>query len=146
MKDRFAIRRLFGLVMMFSLLVAQGCVSVEPQKEATFTNTVWSLKQLGVDPIPDAGSTTEPHLIFLDDGRVSGYGGCNRFSGRYGTVDDSFRFLEMAATKRACAGDSIEPSFLAAMKATMALRFEDGNLSLLDDQGRPLAVFRAFES
>lgn len=138
------------IFVLMSFLLLSACTTVVQEGEsanpaATFTNTVWILQQLSGQTVAVDDARRMPRVIFLDDNRVNGFGGCNAFSGRYGTVSGQFRFLEMAATQESCANKDLEDRFFAAMKATRALELKARQLLLQDAAGVTDARFGAVE-
>jgi heat shock protein HslJ len=74
-------RRAFNLAALFALLLAFGCAATKkdpPPKP--FAGTRWQV----VLELPLAGE--QPYMRF-GDGRVEGFGGCNKFQARF--VQDS---------------------------------------------------------
>ncbi len=65
----------------------------------------------GVDP------RLLPRLEFVREGRLSGYTGCNIFSGAWKMQGDEVRVGGLAMTKRLCLGEEgqVEKRFLAAI-------------------------------
>jgi heat shock protein HslJ len=59
----------------------------------------WLLEDLGGRGVMDMVQTT---IVFDDEGRVSGNGGCNRYTGSYTFEDGDLGFGPLAATKRMC--------------------------------------------
>lgn len=127
-----------------------ACTTVPEEDEAdikqdvSFTNTFWQLQHVGGKPVQAATVKETPFIIFLDDGRVRGFSGCNRLKGTYGMVDGKFRFTEMAATRDPCPEGRPETDFLIAMKKTMGAEMNENHLVLLNEEGNILAVFEAF--
>jgi heat shock protein HslJ len=78
----------------------------------TFTGTRW----MGVvDEPPDPRST--PRIEFIGEGRMSGYTGCNMFSGDWSMQGATVVIGKMAMTKRLCMGPprDVEKRFVAAL-------------------------------
>lgn len=139
------------LLMMASLFALTACVTVTEEgtpesTEVTFTNTDWKLQHVGGQSVDSDKYLQAPYVIFMDDGQVTGFSGCNSFMGRYGTVEGQFRFLSMASTRKACAEGTVELPFLTAMKLTVSIEIDDDELVLLNDKGEALAIFRASKS
>lgn len=82
-----------------------------------------------------------PRIEFGDDGRVSGYGGCNQFSGSFERNGENLSFGPIAATKMACKGiGDLERDFFRALGDARRFHLEDDRLVLLDGTGAELAV------
>jgi heat shock protein HslJ len=84
----------------------------------------WQQPDGALKPIPEGDNGQSIVFEFnagIDsaDGTVSGYSGCNRFTGRYGKTDTGMRFDRIAGTRMACAtpGGEFETSLLKAMQA-----------------------------
>lgn len=97
--------------------------------------------------LPELGDTrwqgdgTPPTQLRLDaSGQASGFGGCNRFSGRWRIDSGQLRLGPLAATRMMCLtpGGEQEGRFLANLEATRSARIEGGRLLLLDAQGQVL--------
>jgi heat shock protein HslJ/uncharacterized membrane protein len=73
----------------------EGCAG----DTATVLEGGWRVIRLEDDPLP-----TEPGIsvAFDRDGKVSGKGGCNRFTGSYELTGESLSFGPLAATRMAC--------------------------------------------
>lgn len=108
-------------------------------------NTYWKLILLGEQPVTAVANQLEAHFILHPaDKRVSGSGGCNRFTGGYALEGDRLRFGRMAATMMACpAGMDTERAFLGALQQAARARVAQQQLELLDASGAVLARFEA---
>lgn len=67
--------------------------------------------------------------------RVSGYSGCNRFTGTFEIHENNLKFGPIAATKMLCAevNNTIEQQFFEALSKTNQFSVENGTLKLLND-------------
>lgn len=82
---------------------------------------------------------TQASLTFDAEGRVSGFGGCNRIFGAYEVDGDAIRIGPMASTRMLCAepegvGEQ-EAALLAALEAATSWTIRDGRLQLRDADG-----------
>lgn len=98
-----------------------------------------------------AGETTEIHMEFGDDGRVSGHAGCNRFSGPY-TADAAtrrFRAGPLMTTRMACPQPDgrvdQETLFLAALARGETYRRSGESLEIRSGDGALQASFTLAE-
>ncbi|KQM15443.1 hypothetical protein ASF83_05590 [Plantibacter sp. Leaf171] len=79
----------------------------------------------------DGSGAAEPHLVFADDGRVTGSDGCNSLSGSWRAEDDSVAVSDVAGTLMACPGVD---TWLRAI-AEVALSDDGERLVVTDDAG-----------
>src|SRR4029453_8993828 len=100
---------------------------------------------LGDAPVAAPERRREAHFILHPaDERVSGSGGCNRFTGGYELAGDRLTFGRMAATMMACADAmDTEKAFLSALQQAARARIKEQHLELLDASGNVLARFQA---
>lgn len=75
---------------------------------------------------------------------VSGFSGCNRFTGGYTLTGDQIKFGMMTSTMMACGGDEqVEQAFLAGLKAATQVKFDGTQLFLLSADAEELLVMSA---
>lgn len=78
------------------------------------------------------------------DGRVSGFSGCNQYTGGYETDGrSSIEFGNIAVTMRACVGPgmAIESAYLEAMNSVVGIKVARSELALLGADGSILLLF-----
>jgi heat shock protein HslJ len=84
-------------------------------------------------------------LEIRDDGMVSGFGGCNRYTGRAAMAETSIRFEPVAASTMACAPAAMdqEVHFLAALDEVVGWKVDSrtGHLILTGADGTALIRF-----
>lgn len=102
-------------------------------------DTVWVLTA----PV-DAPDGVEVTVAF-SDGAVSGYAGCNRFSGTYTSTGEALSFGTLASTRRACeeAAMALESEVLRRLAAVGRATCTADVLLLRDSSGELLLEFRA---
>lgn len=109
------------------------------EAQAALRANAWELVQLpGISTLP---GSERPFLEFGEDGRATGYSGCNQMGGAYDVDGTSLTFGPMVMTRRACLDNrqEVENTFARAIEATARLRVQDGALSLLGEDGGLLA-------
>jgi len=115
---------------VFALAVTTICVAAAAAaaEHKGLEGTSWKLLALGPN---GAIEGDEPTLSFSPDGKVSGSGGCNTYSGTATVSGDAIKFSTMTGTKKACSEqvDAQEKSFLKALD--QAQTFENRATSLL---------------
>ncbi len=88
-----------------------------------------------------------PTIRFSEDGRVSGFGGCNRFSGGYTLDGAKVSFTPVMMTMMACAAantNQLESALGAALQGDAAyLVNADGGLTLTGANGTEITAMRA---
>jgi copper homeostasis protein (lipoprotein) len=109
------------------------------------TERRWKLVELNGRPVP--ALEREPYFtLHSDEGRVSGFGGCNNFMGSY-TLDEAtlrIRFEDLASTLMACnTGMEVETSFHEVLRGVDNYSLSGDNLSLNRARMAPLARFEA---
>ena len=120
-------------------LLAGACTATPP---TALINTKWIATEVAGQPVVEGARSW---LEFSQDGRVTGHGGCNRYSGNAKFDDSSLRFDGVAATKMACANPAAmdqENRLFAAYDATRTYRMEGKNVLLLDDAGKAQVRFQ----
>ena len=100
----------------------------------------WTLTGIEGAPVAAPGRST---LRLSPDGKVSGAGGCNRFSGKAEVSEDAVTFGPLLATKRACEPDVMrqEVRLFEGLRRVDYWRVEGGELSLRAADGRELLRF-----
>ena len=107
--------------------------------------TQWELVELRGQPV--AGLDRAPNLTLgADDGRVSGFGGCNTFGGSYAVDQERLRlsFGQLVSTLKACPkGMDVEQTLYEALGQVDNYSLSSGRLTLNRARMAPLAVFEA---
>ena len=112
--------------------------------EAVVQGVTWGLSEYAdgatlVD-VP-AGVTTS---LLMEDGRTSGFAGCNEYSGTYEIDEHIVRFSgEVARTQAFCDGAAgeVEDAYLALLRTVVSWSIVDGRLELYDGGELPVLVF-----
>ena len=122
-----------GRWLWLALAVVALSVSFPAQAQGgsdPLAGTSWRLIELNGQPVVG----TEPlTLSFGTDGQVSGYGGCNQFSGPYTQSGASLRFGPLVSTRRACLEPALntqETAYFQALESTTRYSIEGGQLLL----------------
>ena len=109
--------------------------------EILFADANWTLALLG-----DETLISERQLsIRFEDGRVSGSGGCNRFTGGYRLTGEALTLNRLATSQMACAMDVMaqENSLLARLAQVSMLDLtDDGALVLRTGRGETITAYR----
>ncbi|NPU90809.1 MAG: META domain-containing protein [Gammaproteobacteria bacterium] len=114
--------------------------------DALFAPASWTLVELQGKAVPKAADAHRaPFISFSREGnRVSGFAGCNRFTGTF-TVESGNRlkFSPLAMTRMMCADDALEPEFMKVLESHEHFQVEGQALVLSGAQQAPLARFAA---
>jgi len=113
--------------------------------DSGLTKTHWVLTALG-DQVASPGVQQRDVDMVLDpeETRVSGFSGCNRFSGGYALNEDRLGFTALASTRMACPeGMEQEQRFLAALGQVARFILSGDSLALYSADDRLLLRFRA---
>jgi putative lipoprotein len=97
------------------------------------TDRMWALVALGDGSAPPPGAQGRQATLRIDSGspRVSGFAGCNRYSGAYTKTADSLRFGAIGATKMHCPeGAELERVVLGILPRVTTWAMVDGALEL----------------
>ncbi|HEV8109488.1 MAG TPA: META domain-containing protein [Burkholderiales bacterium] len=123
------------LAVLPGVLVLAGCQSPATVAPANpLVGTAWLAWDInGSGP----GGKTYATLVF-NPGRISGSGGCNRFSGALEVKADAWQASDIAVTRMECAPELMkeEAAFLGALEAARSHRVEGGLLTLIDESGQ----------
>lgn len=111
------------------------------------TNKYWKLKTLEGKPVAMAeNQEREQYFILREDNVLTGFAGCNQFSGNFKAEQDQQRikFSNMLTTLRACPDVSVdEAGFLGIFELVDNYTIDGDTLSLNVGRRAPLAVFEA---
>ena len=122
-----------GLALVVAVLGACAPVPAQGGSAATsLAGTSWRLVELNADSLV-AGSDDLTLVFDRDEPSVSGYGGCNQFSGPYDPNGASLSFGPLVATRRAClepAFNTQETAYFQALESTTRYSIEGGQLVL----------------
>lgn len=94
--------------------------------------TSWTLVELNGQPLVPGGEPLTLNFA-ADEQRVSGYGGCNQFSGEYAQNGASLRMGPLLSTRRACLEPALntqETAYFQALESANRYSIEGGQLVL----------------
>ena len=108
--------------------------------EHQLTGVRWQLTELMGQALPATEPDITPYLQFGDDGRVSGFAGCNQFTGAYQAEGLRLTFKPMATTRKACPDDAVEQQFLTTLQGVDNYSLNQSGLAFY--KARTAAVLR----
>jgi heat shock protein HslJ len=133
-------------MVVLSVLLLGGCAYMGSGNVSIVNQTwrvVW-LKGWGVSSHNAEEGVEAAHFRLLEDGRVEGSGGCNRFVGGYRETGGQIEFSQLASTRRACfSGMEREDAYLNALANARFWQLKGGRMRLYDGEGRLLLEMRA---
>lgn len=140
----FKLARLLPLAAAITL--AAGCASTAPtSSKASLTNTYWKLVELDGARVSMTPEQEREVRITLDDnGKVTGFTGCNQVMGGYTVAADVLRFTQLAGTRMMCPPPAmqLESAVLANLNSVTGFRIDGEQLILLKD-GAPVARYES---
>jgi heat shock protein HslJ len=130
-----------GLGTVAALLAALGGMrTAQAAPQPSLTGQTWQLTKLGPVDRKKAGITVR----FTAGGKVSGFSGCNNYSGAYTASGSSITVSrKLAMTQKACPGPVMvqERLYLAALTAARTYSMVGNMLKLRGRSGLTLATF-----
>ena len=129
-----------------AMILAAGCTSAPPaSSRAALTNTYWKLTELhGARVTMAPGQEREVRITLDNDGKVSGFTGCNQLMGGYTVAAEVLRFTQLGSTRMMCPPPAmqLESAVLAHLNSVTGFRIEGEQLILLKD-GAPVARYES---
>lgn len=97
----------------------------------------WTVAEVGGAPVSGEGL---PTLLFLEEGRVAGLAGCNRYFAGFALTGERLSFADAGMTMMACADDLMarERAFAAALEAVASFDIVEDALVLRGADGAEL--------
>ena len=82
-------------------------------------------------------------ITFTSDGKVSGQGACNSYSGSYTVNGQTIVFSPLASTQKACAAPlmAIDTAYFAALQVMTSWQISGSNLTLTGSGGKVSLVY-----
>ena len=117
----------------------------QPAAQLKLTAVRWKLTELMGQAVAVTEPDMTPYLQFGEDGRVSGFAGCNQFTGAYETEGLRLTFKPMATTQKACLNGSAENVFLETLQGTDNYSLNDSGLALYKARTAALLRFTAVQ-
>jgi len=127
--------RVTWAALAFAGMAAMSCAQTStPQAPA-----VWSLTQLNGQSF-----TARATLSLAQEGRITGRGPCNSYSGIQTAQFPDFNVRGVLSTKRACPELQAETEFFSALREMTGIAIIDNTLTLQDALGQQM-VFTKIE-
>jgi uncharacterized lipoprotein YbaY/heat shock protein HslJ len=115
------------------------------QTTSPLRETNWKLTHLRDKPVMPAEKQGEPSLVFRSqEGRVTGFSGCNNLTGTYEVKGNEITISGVVATRKACLhGMDIEEALFEVIEKARTWKISGEHLELYDTGGTLLARFEA---
>ncbi len=109
--------------------------------EAEIVGHTWVLTHIDGEEAAEGSAAT---TTLAEDGKVEGFGGCNRYFGTYTLLGDTLEVAPLASTKMACPPPlmDLEDRFLERLEAARYLRLDGSELTLTGDEGELVFVLQ----
>ena len=129
-----------------TLLLLSACMTAGG---VPLAGTEWDLVELNGQPSIRVSGERRPHIRFEDESRLSGSGGCNRFSGPYERSGSQLRVTgPVISTKMACADRSLnaqETAFLGSLDRVATYTVSGRTLTFYAQDGTEIAELTSVE-
>ena len=121
------------IYLSFLILLLGGCSSTSTLNPLSLLmGNKWELSSLmGGAIAPGKFETGLPNLSFLEGGKLSGFAGCNNFSGGFSLEGSGIQLDPGAMTRMACPGTG-ESEFIAALGKVKNFTVGKEKLTLMD--------------
>jgi heat shock protein HslJ len=129
-------------LLMRSMVVCALLLAFIPaalaQLENPLAGTRWKLESMGGTPAVEGSNVT---LEFVDEGQVTGSGGCNGFGGSYTLEGSAITFSGVASTLMLCMDEAVnqqETAFFAALQTAARYELADDGLTIWYGDGQEM--------
>ena len=141
---RRIVRFTTAAVVAFTFTFTFTFAAVAASATAPLAGTYWRLARMNGETVQTTAGASLPHIaLHADTERVAGFGGCNRFFGRYSAADPAISIQPLGGSRASCADtNALERSFISALAAVDHYVVSGGQLTLSSD-GRAILVFEA---
>jgi heat shock protein HslJ len=126
-----------------------GCCRVPAQAvggsaPARLEGAAWRLKELTGVQSAALAKLDRPVALRFESGRLSGFAGCNNFSGSYTLAGDQLKIGPVASTQMACPepGSSVETAFHKALSGNLRYAVDGDHLTATTASGDTLRFQR----
>jgi heat shock protein HslJ len=129
-------------ILVLSALPLGCATDGTARRSESLSGTGWVLADSDGLAVPDQRRAT----MNFDRDRVSGNDGCNRYSGSYTAKGSAFAIgNDVVSTRMACPEPTMRSAnaFIGAIKQASAVKHDGSRLTLLDANGKSLAVMSA---
>jgi len=117
----------FGLLVL--LLISCGKSKEDPEAFGDIRGVTWQLSDMGDKAIDNNIITT---LVFGDDNKISGKGGCNNYFGTYDLYTNGITISDIGSTRKMCSEEIMEQemTYLDILGKAKSIKFNDYKLEI----------------
>ncbi len=117
----------FGLLVL--LLISCGKSKEDPEAFGNIRGVTWQLSDMGDKAIDNNIITT---LVFGDDNKISGNGGCNNYFGTYDLYSIGITISDIGSTRKMCSEEIMEQemTYLEILGKAKSIKFNDYKLEI----------------
>lgn len=133
----------FILLTAFALQFCTMQPATEVADQETILDAYWVLVSLEGQSFPEPRDSRMAYIRLQEnEDDIIGFGGCNKFKGKYSLTETSLRLSELSATRMTCPGMETETKLLDALSTTTAYKLS-GRVLTLYAGNTAVATFRA---
>ncbi|WP_296703542.1 META domain-containing protein [Algoriphagus sp.] len=122
-----------SIILLAFLLVE--CKPVQKTAMGLLENKTWELNSMNdISSLQESFPSGVPTLEFSEAGKLTGFSGCNDFSGIYSLEGKKLKLDPGAMTRKACPGNG-ESSFITALGKVVKFKSSDTEIKLLGESG-----------
>ena len=117
----------FGLLVLF--LISCEKSKEDPEAFGNIWGVTWQLSDMGDKAIDNNIITT---LVFGDDNKISGNGGCNNYFGTYDLYSIGITISDIGSTRKMCSEEIMEQemTYLDILGKAKSIKFNDYKLEI----------------
>jgi len=117
----------FGLLVL--LLISCEKSKEDPEAFGNIRGVTWQLSDMGDKAIDNNIITT---LVFGDDNKISGKGGCNNYFGTYDLYSIGITISDIGSTRKMCSEEIMEQemTYLDILGKAKSIKFNDYKLEI----------------
>ncbi len=124
-------RIIFSIVLLFIASTSCSILNAGGPSIKKLIANEWAVKSiLGTDINPLDFTRGIPSISFQEDGKLTGFGGCNTFFSNFNLTESGLDISDLAATRMACEGVK-EAQFLNVLERANNVKFDGDEMILM---------------
>lgn len=111
-------KKIIGALALLTAMGISGCSTSQKTAENNIPlcQSKWSLTSISAQAIDSTSYSTEPYIIFNENGSFNGNFGCNTFFGTFYSKKQKLQLEYSGSTKRLCENMDLENKFQKSLK------------------------------